>query len=144
MTRTATTDDVAAILAIEQACFGAAAWTTGLALAEVVGDRHVVLLSDDGEAYGAISVSGDVADLDRIAVVPEARGRGLARDLLDILIDRARDLGAERMLLEVAADNAVAKGLYESAGFDTISTRKGYYAGGVDAFVMELAIQEWR
>jgi ribosomal-protein-alanine N-acetyltransferase len=144
MTRTATAEDVATIVAIEQACFGAAAWSTALVHAEVVGDRHVVMLSDDREAYGAISVSDDVADLDRIAVVPDARGRGLARDLLETLVDRARDLGAERMLLEVAADNAVATSLYESAGFDTISTRKGYYSGGVDALVMELRILEWR
>ncbi len=81
---------------------------------------------------------GDVADLDRIAVLPFARRRGLAGELLEQLIEAAGGHGAERMLLEVAADNEAAIGLYESYGFTTISTRKGYYPGGVDALIMEL------
>jgi len=144
MNRLAGQDDVAAIVAIEQACFGASAWSEGLVTDEVRSGRHVVLVDDDRVAYAAASLAGDVADLDRIAVLPASRGRGLARDLLVDLVDRVRDLGAGRMLLEVAADNASALGLYEAHGFDVISTRRGYYAGGVDALVMELTIEEWR
>jgi ribosomal-protein-alanine N-acetyltransferase len=144
MIRAAAAGDVAAIAAIERACFGSGAWSETLVGDEVRSDRHVVLVTDDLSAYGAVSVAGDVADLDRIAVVPPARGRGLARELLTVLVDRARDLGAARMLLEVASDNAAALGLYEAHGFDTISSRTGYYAGGVDALVMELTIEEWR
>ena len=144
MSRRATLDDVDAIAAIETACFGPSAWSASLVADEVGGERHVVLVSDGLEAYGAISVAGDVADLDRIAVLPGARGRGLARDILADLVDLARDLDAERMLLEVAADNGPAIGLYEAHGFDTIATRRGYYAGGVDALVMQLDIAEWR
>lgn len=144
MTRVAASDDVAAIVAVEQACFGASAWSEGLVRDEIHSERHIVLLSDEGDAYGAVSVAGEDSDLDRIAVVPASRGRGLARELLEALVDRARDLGAGRMLLEVAADNAPAIALYGSFGFDTISTRRGYYAGGIDALVMELEIAEWR
>jgi ribosomal-protein-alanine N-acetyltransferase len=144
MSRVATGDDVAAVAAIEQACFGASAWSETLVADEVRSDRHVVLVADDLDAYGAISVAGDVADLDRIAVLPASRGRGLARDLLTDLVDRARDLGADRLLLEVADDNRAAIGLYEAHGFDTVSVRRGYYAGGVDALVMQLDVQEWR
>jgi len=144
MIRIATADDVAAIAAIEQICFGASAWSDGLVADEIRSERHVVLVTDDLSAYGAVSVAGDVSDLDRIAVLPAARGHGLAGEVLTALVDRARDLGAERMLLEVAGDNAPAIGLYEAHGFDTISTRTGYYAGGGDALVMELTIKEWR
>jgi ribosomal-protein-alanine N-acetyltransferase len=144
MSRRATLDDVAAIAAIETECFGSSAWSESLVADEVRGGRHVVLVSDDVTAYGAVSVAGDVADLDRIAVLPGSRGQGLARGLLGELVDLARDLDAERMMLEVAADNVAAIGLYEAHGFDTIATRRGYYQGGVDALVMELDIQEWR
>lgn len=144
MNRVAADADVAAIVRIEQACFGSSAWSESLVADEVRSERHVVRVADDLTAYGAISLAADVADLDRIAVVPDARGRGLARELLAALVDGARDLGADRMLLEVAADNAAAIGLYDSFGFETISTRRGYYAGGIDALVMELAIAEWR
>lgn len=144
MNRLAGEDDVAAIVAIEQACFGASAWGVGLVEDEIRSGRHVVLLAEEPVAYAAASLAGDVADLDRIAVLPGSRGNGLARDLLADLVDRVRDLGAERMLLEVAADNVPAIGLYGAHGFDIISTRSGYYAGGVDALVMELTIEEWR
>ena len=144
MIRPATTDDVTPIAAIELACFGTDAWSENLLHAQITGDRHVVLVDDELRAYGSISVVDEVADLDRIATVPSAQGSGLARGLLERLIDRARDLGAGRMLLEVAADNVPALGLYESFGFDTINTRKGYYTGGVDALVMEITIEEWR
>lgn len=137
-------EDVAAIVAIEQACFGTTAWSEKLVRDEIASQRHVVLLGDGDQAYGAVSVTGEDSDLERIAVLPGSRGRGLARDLLEALIDRVRDLGAGRMLLEVAADNAAAISLYESCGFDTISIRRGYYADGADALVMELTISEWR
>jgi ribosomal-protein-alanine N-acetyltransferase len=144
MSRPVGLEDVPAIVAIEQACFGPGAWSERLVTDAVASGRHVVLLSDDLTAYGAISLAGDVADLDRIAVLPASQGRGLAHGLLTDLVDRARDLGADRMLLEVAADNDPAIGLYEAHGFDTISTRPGYYPGGVDARVMEITIAEWR
>lgn len=144
MIRPAGQGDVGTILAIEQACFAEAAWSEKLICDEVLSERHVVLLSEDEQAYGAIAVVGEDTDLDRIAVLPGSRGHGRARDLLEALIDRARDLGAGRMLLEVAADNVAAIGLYESFGFDTISTRRGYYGGIVDALVMEVSIAEWR
>ncbi|MET0820915.1 MAG: ribosomal protein S18-alanine N-acetyltransferase [Aeromicrobium sp.] len=144
MSRRATLDDVDSITAIETTCFGASAWSETLVTDEVQGERNVVLVADDVTAYGAISVTGDVADLDRIAVLPGSRGRGLARGLLVELVDLARDLDAERMLLEVAADNVAAIGLYEAHGFDTIAIRRRYYAGWVDALVMQLDIQEWR
>lgn len=141
MTRPATAADVALIASIEAECFGTAAWSEQLVREHLAGDHRSVLIVDD-VAYGAISVLGDVADLDRIAVLPSARRRGLARELLADLIAEAREAGSARMLLEVAADNAAAIGLYESYGFTTISTRKDYYPVGVDALILELSIRE--
>jgi ribosomal-protein-alanine N-acetyltransferase len=144
MIRPATTDDVTAIAAIELACFATAAWSESLVRAQVAGERHVTLVDDQLRAYASISVVDEVADLDRIATAPSARGEGLARSLLERLIDQGRDRGAGRMLLEVDASNTPAIGLYESFGFDTISTRRAYYPDGADALVMELTIEEWR
>jgi ribosomal-protein-alanine N-acetyltransferase len=137
MIRVATASDVEVVAAIEQACFGPEAWTEGLVRAEVLGERHVVLLAG-GDAYGAVSVAGDVADLDRIAVLPERRRQGLARAVLDALVPCARERGAARLLLEVAAGNVAATAFYTSYGFTTISRRRAYYRDGTDALVMQL------
>lgn len=139
MIRGATEGDVATIATIESECFGAAAWSDDLVREQLGAEHRIVLLHDD-VAYGVVSVLGDAADLDRIAVLPFARRRGIAGELLEQLVEAAGGHGAERMLLEVATDNDAAIGLYEAYGFTTISTRKGYYPGGVDALVLELAL----
>jgi ribosomal-protein-alanine N-acetyltransferase len=141
MIRAAVPAELDAIRVIELACFGAEAWSEGLVAAAIEGGRNTVLI-DEVDAYGAVSVVGEVADLERIAVMPSRRRHGIARQLLDALCAAARAQGATRMLLEVAADNAAAIGFYEAYGFATISRRTGYYRGGVDALVMQLELAE--
>lgn len=52
-------------------------------------------------------------------VAPEARGRGLARALVQEVIRRARELdGLEQIALQVVSDNAAARDLYLSCGFE--------------------------
>jgi ribosomal protein S18 acetylase RimI-like enzyme len=49
--------------------------------------------------------------------VPEKRGQGLGRALLEAAMDEARDHGADHMDLGTSEDDKAAIGLYESAGF---------------------------
>jgi ribosomal-protein-alanine N-acetyltransferase len=143
MIRRADSADVGAISGIELICFGDDAWSTELVRDEIEGKHRTVLVADnDGEleAYGSISVLGDLADLNRVAVVPSRRRHGSGGALLAGLIDRAREQGATRMLLEVADTNAAAIALYASLRFTTISRRGRYYPDGADALVMELDI----
>lgn len=86
-------------------------------------------------------VVGDLADLQRIAILPGARRRGLGRELLDSLVATAVERGATRILLEVAASNVAAISLYESFGFATIDRRAHYYGSGVDAVVMSRSLE---
>jgi ribosomal-protein-alanine N-acetyltransferase len=104
---------------------------------ELATPMHVVVVAEQDGAvvgYGCISVAGDVADLLRIAVTPEARRSGIASGLLSALTDRA--VGAERMLLEVASANRGARDFYAAHGYAEISRRQRYYATGEDAIVM--------
>lgn len=74
-----------------------------------------------------VQVVADQADLLTLGVVPGLRRRGHARRLVAGAIDRAAELGAEVMFLEVAEDNLAGIGLYRGAGFATIGRREGYY-----------------
>ena len=133
----ATLDDLATLQSIEDACFAAAAWS-GRTLQQSVEDPgQDVVLTTTGDAYGVVRVAGDTADLDRIAALPSVRRRGVGREVLSVLTDRAVRRGAVRMLLEVAEDNVAARALYDSTGFSEIHRRRRYYPGGVDAVVME-------
>ena len=57
------------------------------------------------------------AYLEELYVVPERRGRGLGRALLEAAMEHARERGAARIDLNTSEDDVAARGLYESAGF---------------------------
>lgn len=52
-----------------------------------------------------------------VAVLPEYRGRGIARHLMEACLEKACDEGGEWVALEVRADNVPARHLYQSLGF---------------------------
>jgi ribosomal protein S18 acetylase RimI-like enzyme len=52
-----------------------------------------------------------------LAVLPDCRGQGVGRRLLEAVEARARSLGCGKITLEVREDNAGARGLYDSFGF---------------------------
>ena len=56
-------------------------------------------------------------NLHDLAVLPEQRGRGIARALLRVVADHARALGCCKLTLEVRADNPSAQRLYRAEGF---------------------------
>jgi GNAT superfamily N-acetyltransferase len=78
----------------------------------------------DGEravACGGITrFDGTCAELKRMYVLPEARGRGLGRRVLEELEAHARALGYARVVLETGDRQAAALGLYESSGYERI------------------------
>jgi len=68
-----------------------------------------------------------------VAVHPEMRGIGLAKQLLKWLIVPEN---GDEYYLEVRRTNVEAIGLYEKFGFEIIGTRPKYYQNGEDALVM--------
>ena len=69
----------------------------------------------------------DEGELYRIGVLPEFRRRGLARKLLDVLVDEARSLDVTALHLEVSHLNKGALAFYESYGWKQAGLRKNYY-----------------
>lgn len=139
--RPATLDDVDAIAASEADNLGADAWSCALVEEGVAGRLptvHYLVAEQDGRVVGhaVASVVADVAELQRIAVDPEHRRRGLAGALLDGVVDLAEREGAERLLLEVREDNADALAFYDRHGFVEIDRRRRYYRDGATAVVL--------
>ncbi len=83
-------------------------------------------------------LSGELHILN-LATAPAFRRQGVARSLLRHALRAATRSGLERAFLEVRSHNDAAIALYRSLGFIPIGTRRGYYADGEDALVMELA-----
>lgn len=92
--------------------------------------------------YAGFWYDGDDAEIMTIGVGKQFQRRGIAASLMEALIARAREQGAQRMLLEVRIDNIPALALYERFGFARMGLRKRYYQPeGIDAYTMSLDLK---
>lgn len=74
-------------------------------------------LSFEEENYADLSVS--TLKLHDIYVDAEARGTGAGSKLIELAVAEAHELGATKILLSVAAKNALAQQFFEKQGFRT-------------------------
>jgi ribosomal-protein-alanine N-acetyltransferase len=138
--------DIERLAELEAELFPHDAWSQATWWSELAGRprrSYVVEESADGDllAYAGLDLGGDVADVMTMAVAPAAQGRGLGRRLLEQLVARAEADHAAYLMLEVRADNATARALYGSRGFEVVSVRRRYYQpGDVDAEIMRLSL----
>jgi putative acetyltransferase len=79
------------------------------------------VLVDESDAIvgcgGIYPVDEHTAELRKMYFRPEVRGRGFGRELLTDLVDRARVIGFDRIVLETASNLTAAIRLYERFGF---------------------------
>ena len=71
--------------------------------------------------------SGAVWRIVDIGFLPEARGRGLGSAMLGWIKDTAAASGAEGVVLQVAANNPLARALYLRAGFLDDGPAEGFH-----------------
>lgn len=137
--------DVVAVHAIEQLAFPDTAWSVETFWSELAGvpaTRYYLVAEHQRQlvGYAGLMAVGSEADVQTIAVAPDARRRGVGTLLLDALLDEAGRRGCSRVTLEVAAAGEDARRLYAQRGFEAIAHRSGYYGPGADAVVMRLRL----
>jgi ribosomal protein S18 acetylase RimI-like enzyme len=101
--------------------------------------QFVALLND--RAVGLIGAQQEDAEtvyLYSLWLDPAARGHGLARPLVAAAVEWARDQRARLVTLRVAADNTVARGVYQSLGFTEVA---GERADDRHEVAMSLTVQ---
>lgn len=138
--RKMTAGDVAELAAIERAIFSDA-WSEKM-VADLVDSSwdEVWVLETEG-IIGYINyrfIAGE-GELMRIAVLPEYRGHGYSRKLMDVMVENAARNQITDLTLEVRAGNVPAIGLYKAYGFAEEAIRKNYYHNPTeDALIMWL------
>lgn len=127
----ASTRDASAIAALHGGSF-----RRGWCEQEVEGlllDRHVVahraLMGTKLTGFIMSRMVEDEAEILSVAVAGRHRGRGLARQLLNLHLRRLAGLGARAVFLEVDEHNNPALQLYHRAGFSEVARRPNYYPG---------------
>jgi ribosomal-protein-alanine acetyltransferase len=144
--RRANDGDLAALMALEEEIYPDDAWSSETMARELAGEHHyyLVAIGDDGaiDAYAGLlaPLGTGQGDIQTVSVAPRARRQGLARTIMLALINEARRRGAEELFLEVRVDNESAQALYAALGFETVTVRRRYYKGGVDALSMRLKV----
>ena len=71
--------------------------------------------------------SDEVIVLHVLAVHPDHRGKGLARRLVENVIEQERKVGKKALRLDVIENNTTAEKLYQKLGFQYIQTKTLYY-----------------
>jgi GNAT superfamily N-acetyltransferase len=107
-------------------------------IAQLIDADAVVLLVGDGpdglavlRFRPSIWTAGLECYVAELYVVPQLRGQGRGRALMEAAIQLARDEGADHMDLGTGHDDVAARALYESLGF---SNREGKPDGPVNYF----------
>lgn len=77
------------------------------------------------------------ARLYSLVVAPVARGRGIARALVQAAEAAATARRVRRMFLEVRCDNAAAIRLYQKLGYRLMGQLPGFYEDGADGWRLE-------
>ena len=121
--------DISRIAELEKECFPKEPWSFQMLASSFDSETFYGVLADDcGEivGYGGITVAGDSADIDNVAVTEYFRNSGIGTEILQSLVNIARVEGA----------NSVAMGLYLKCGFKGAYARTRYYSDGEDCLVM--------
>jgi ribosomal-protein-alanine N-acetyltransferase len=94
-------------------------------------DQHRIV------GYCGFWVVAQEAHISTIAVDPQHRGLGIGQLLLLTAIEKAMDLDATLVSLEVRVSNFAAQNLYRKYGFEVVGRRPRYYSDNrEDALIM--------
>ncbi|MCM2314387.1 MAG: ribosomal protein S18-alanine N-acetyltransferase [Thermoanaerobaculia bacterium] len=137
--RGATRADLDAVVALETLSFPVP-WRREFFVTEIdaIGRFNIVATTATGELVGYVFAMFflDEMHVNKIAVEPSWRRKGIAILLMEECFAFARRNGVASVSLEVRESNAPARALYRSIAFVESYTRPRYYPDGESAIVM--------
>ncbi len=140
--RSAGIEELPEVQNIENSCFQEERYSTEVLAAMLEEEGFETFLAEeDGEIMGSATVNyrDDLiaAQLVSIAVLPQHRGRGVAKALLSEAEARVVRRGADIMVLQAGVTNIAALTLYLCYGYVLRGVIGDYYGPGRDAYFMD-------
>jgi ribosomal-protein-alanine N-acetyltransferase len=142
--------DIPVLASYEKLLFPYSPWSSSQFKEEFAGiptTRFISVAESNNTIVGYCGVflpaPGVEADILTVAVLPEYRRQGIAKEFMRQIEEWAQNRGASAMMLEVEHTNDSAIELYKSLGYLNISVRMDYYGPGKDAFVMRKEFASW-
>ena len=134
---------VPAIAELEKICFNDP-WIESSIRSELTNPLSlwlVALENDKVIGYVGSQTVLDESDVMNVAVAPEHRRKGLARELFLRLESLLKEKKVHSLTLEVRASNEAAQALYEGLGYVQVGRRPNYYRNPKeDALILR---KEW-
>lgn len=125
-----TAEDIKAVAGIEEMCFSHP-WSEN-SIRESFENKcnyfYVATVDEKIAGYIGFSVMADEGYILNVAVLPEYRGSGIGRKLVQTVLEYAEENSLVFVTLEVRVSNETAINLYEKAGFEKVGERKNYYS----------------
>lgn len=112
--------------------------------------HHYIIAEENGRIIGIVTwlmhglPKHQLCELDRIAVLPECRGKGVSHELFNALIKDAKQFYRKnksklrKLYLLTHAGNTRAHKFYEKLGFKHETTLKEHYYKGKDEYVYSM------
>lgn len=122
-------EHVPQVARLEQQCF-ADPWSERSVGSELENPLSLWLVALEGEqvvGYVGSQTVLEETDMMNIAVSADFRRKGIARALIEALVEKLREKGSRCLTLEVRISNIPALRLYEYMGFSQVGLRKNYY-----------------
>ena len=103
---------------------------------------HMVVFEEENKVIGMLGyyILFDDAQITTIAVRENCRGKRIASQLMEYLIEDCNRKECSVLSLEVRKSNQKAINLYNKFEFVEMNIRKGYYEDGEDAIFMMRAL----
>lgn len=131
--------DLEQVAELEELCF-TENWSYGLLEAGIHSPYDVYYVFEQENrilGYCNLRILAGEGEVQRIAVLPTCRRLGIARKMMEAMVESAMKQQTTAISLEVRESNLPARNLYESYGFTAEAVRKGYYHNPVeDALIM--------
>ena len=115
-------------------------WTAKRVAASIAAPNVNVLVARLGHrvvGFAIMRYGDDTAHLDLLAVAPQYRRQGIAKQMLEWLEKCALIAGTFRIALEVRVSNKGAQLFYQCMGYHPLSQLANYYQGVESALRME-------
>ncbi len=127
--RQAVLEDIPGIFALESLCFSDP-WSQK-SLRDTMKEPHSFfsVAWEDEKLCGYLNATYvlDEMNLNRICVLPEYRGKGVGKLLMQAMFRFAEERALASIFLEVRQSNFPAQRLYTDFGFETVGKRKNFY-----------------
>jgi len=143
--RAALSDDIPALLAVENSSFDGDRLSRR-SFRHLLSEGHALTLLDEqnGRLRGYIALlfraNVSLARVYSIATHPDCQGQGVAAGLLLAAEQSALGHSSVTMRLEIRKDNQASLRLFQSRGYRIFGEHRDYYDDGMDAFRLEKSL----